>query len=69
MLIESRKAECHYADPNGTIDVEVPPYLNIRRIRIQLKLEGGVADTSFQPVGFSRRDSDCKSAAFTPTPN
>ena len=69
MLIESTKEECHYAHPNGTIDVEIPPYGNIRRIRVQLQLEGGAVDTSFQPVGFSRPDSNCEGGDLTPPPN
>ena len=44
MLIESKKAECYYAHPNETINVEIPPYGNIRRLRLQLELKGGVAD-------------------------
>ena len=69
ILIHLTKAECYHAHPNETIDIELPPYGNIRRIRIQLQLEGGIAESFFQPVGYSSPDSDCKGGDFTPPPN
>ena len=34
-----------------------------------MHLEGGVAEASFQPVGYSRPNSDCCGGSFQPPPN
>ena len=34
-----------------------------------MHLEGGVAEASFQPVGYSRPNSDCSGESFQPPPN
>ena len=67
-LIQTTKAQCHHAAPNDTLEIEIPEYGTINRIRLLVHLEGGVGETSFQPAGYSRPNSDCKGKKFTPPP-
>ena len=58
-LIQLTKA--HYLDhsgPDNTLEVEIPQYGNILPIRVKIHLVGGVGQVSFQPVGYSRPNSD-----------
>ena len=68
-LIQTKKAQCHHAAPNDTLEIEIPEYGTINRIRLLMHLEGGVGEASFQPAGFSRPNSDCEGKKFTPPPN
>ena len=68
-LIRTTKAQCHQASPNDTLEIELPPYGTINRIRLLMHLQGGVGEASFQPAGYSRPNSDCKGKEFTPPPN
>ena len=68
-LIKTTKAQCHHSSPNDTLEIELPPYGTINRIRILMHLEGGVGEASFQPAGYSRPNSDCEGIEFTPPPN
>ena len=54
---------------NNTIEIAIPPYGNINRIRIMMHLEGGIGEASFQPAGYSRPYSECRGTTFTPAPN
>ena len=68
-LIKTTKAQCYHSGPNRTLEVEIPPYGNINRIRVLIHLVGGVGQVSYQPVGYSRPNSDCRGAKFKPPPN
>ena len=63
--IQTTKAQCHHAATNVTLEIEIPEYGTIDRIRLLEHLEDGVEEASFQPAGYS----DCKGEKFTPPPN
>ena len=67
--VRTTKAACHQADPNRKLRISIPDYENIRRVELEMHLEGGLAEAAFQPVGFSRPNSYCKGEAFQPPPN
>ena len=68
-LIQTKKAHCYQAAPNDTLEIELPQYVSINRIRLLVHLEGGVGEASFQPAGYSWPNTDCKGKEFTPPPN
>ena len=47
----------------------MPSYGSINEINLKNKLDGGVGEASFQPIGFSRPNSYCKGTSFTPPMN
>ena len=50
--------QCHQATPNGTLELTVPEYGSINEINLRINLEGGVGEAFFQPIGFSRPNSN-----------
>ena len=68
-LIQMTNVQCHHSTPNDTIEIEIPEYGTINKIRLLMHLTGGVGEASFQPAGYSRPNSDCEGTKFTPPPN
>ena len=68
-LIHTANAQCHHSAQNDTIEIEIPEYGTINRIRLMMHLTGGVGEASFQPAGYSRPTSDCDGTRFTQPPN
>ena len=60
------EVKCNEADPDGTITISTPEYGSIEALDLKLRLEGGVGEYMFQPIGFSRPDSWCKGMPFYP---
>ena len=61
--------QCHNALPDKAFEITVPSYGSINEINLKIKLDGGIGEASFQPIGFSRPDSNCKGTPFTPPKN
>ena len=61
--------QCHHALPDQTLEITVPSYGSINEINLKIKLDGGIGEASFQPIGFSRPNSYCKGTSFTPPRN
>ena len=51
------EVQCNEADPDGTITISTPRYGSIEALDLKLRLEGGVGEYMFHPIGFSRPDS------------
>ena len=67
--IRTTKAACHQSSPDGTLQVSIPSYGNIQRVDLEMHLEGGLAEASFQPVGYSRPNSYFSGELFQPPSN
>ena len=67
--VQPTNVQCHHSSPNDTLEIEFPEYGTLNGIRLMMHLTGGVGEASFQPAGFSRPNSDCEGAKFTPPVN
>ena len=65
-LIQTTNVQCNHSAPNDTLEIEIPEYGKINRIRLMMHLTGGVGEASFQPNGYSRPNSDCEGTIFMP---
>ena len=66
---QPNNVQCHHASPNDTLELEILEYGSINSIRLMMNLDGGVGEASFQPIGYSRPNSDCEGTPFTPPIN
>ena len=67
--VRTTKTACHRSSPDGKLQISIPSYGNIQRVDLEMHLEGGLAEASFQPVGYSRLNSYCKGESFQPPHN
>ena len=45
--VRTTKTACHQSSPDGKLRISIPDYGNIRRIELEMHLEGGLAEASF----------------------
>ena len=53
-IIQPTEAQCHHSGPDGALELTIPPYCNIKAIKVRVELTAGVGQVSFQPMGYSR---------------
>ena len=68
-IIQPTEAPCYHSEPDEALEIIIPQYENIKSIKILVNLQGGTGQVSFQPVGYSRPNSDCRGNKFHPPPN